>query len=174
MKINRRSFIKSMNWGLAGIIGMLGFGGCGKSETETLLEYGSPHADYTVKGKVVNKATKNPIEGIRVGYSCELCAVPEYGVLPTPYQPKAHVLTDSKGDFKLTDIFHAGEYQIIEKKPTLDVYVEDIDGEKNGLYQPEHLQVDFSKAVRTKPQKSWYEGEFTVTVDVELTEIENQ
>ena len=165
MKIDRRTFIKSMNRGLAGIIGMLGFAGCEKIGTE---EYGTPHADYTVKGTVVNQATKKPIEGIRVGYYSYISAA-MYGTIPTPYKPKAHVLTNAKGEFKLTDGFHAGEFQMIDNKPTLPVFVED----KNGLFQSEQIQVDFRNAERTKEPKSWYDGEFTVTVNVELTEIEN-
>ena len=111
MKIDRRTFIKKMNWALAGMIGMLGFSGCEKIGVE---EYGTPHADYTVKGAVTNKATGKPIAGIRVGYSCEFCGEYLYGVKPTPYKPKSHVLTDAKGEFKLTDRFHVGEFQIYQ------------------------------------------------------------
>ena len=164
MKTNRREFIKKMNWGLAGIISMLGFAGCDKS-SEPVDEYGTPHADFTVKGAVVNKANGTPIKGIRVGYICAFCPVPEYGVIPTPYQLKSHVLTDAKGEFKLTDRFDIGEGGI-------PVYVEDIDGEENGSFQPEYLQVDFTNAERSGKPKSWYKGEYTVNLNVELTEIE--
>jgi len=176
MKIDRRTFIKKMNCGLAGIIGLLGFAGCNKNENgkDYPVEYGSPHADYTVKGAVVNKTNGKPIKGIRVGYICAFCPVPEYGVIPTPYQLKSHVLTDAKGEFKLTGSFGIGEFQIIDNKPTLPVSVEDIDGEENGLFQSEYLQVDFSKAERSGKPKSWYEGEYTVNLNVELTEIDNQ
>ncbi|MDR0794484.1 MAG: radical SAM-associated putative lipoprotein, partial [Tannerella sp.] len=159
MKINRRAFIKKMNRALAGIIGVLGFAGC---EKIGVVEYGMPHADYTVKGAVTDKATGKPIKGIRVGYSPANFSGVMYGVIPTPYQPKKHVLTDAKGEFKLTDGFHAGEYQIIDNKPTLSVSVEDIDGEENGLFQSEHLQVNFKDADRSGKPKGWYGGEYTV------------
>jgi len=55
MNINRRTFLKRMNWTLAGIIGLLGFAGCEK-------ESGT---NYTVKGEVVNKEDGKPIAGIR-------------------------------------------------------------------------------------------------------------
>ena len=168
MKIDRRTFIKKMNWALAGIIGMLGFASCEEVEEIGTEEYGAPHADYTVKGAVHNKANGKPIKGIRVGYSCESCPQPEYGVIPTLYQPKAHVLTDEKGEFKLTDSFFP------EKNLKMPVIVEDIDGEENSRFEQEILEVDFSKAELTKKPDRWYEGEFTVTVDVELTEIENE
>ena len=161
MNINRRAFLKRMNWTLAGFIGILGFSGCDKFGVD---EYGVPHADYTVKGAVVNKATGKPIEGIRVGY--DYGNIRMYGVPPANYQPKASVLTNAKGEFKITDRFDIGDNKVI-----LPVYVEDIDGEENGLFQSEILQVDFNKAEHSGKPKSWYKGEYTVTQNVELTEI---
>ena len=152
MNMNRRAFIKKMNWSLAGIIGLLGFASCEKDNQGTV---------YTVKGTVVNKANGKPIKGIRVGYSGAPYIGPYsmYGTLPAPYVPKAHVLTDTKGEFTLTDSFQDDEIQIIENKPTLPVFVDDIDGEENGLFQNEYLQVDMS-------------GGKTATINVELTERE--
>jgi len=140
MKINR-AFIKWTNWVLAGILSMLGFIGCDKmNRTE---EYGTPHADYTVKGTVVEKATGKPIAGIRVGYDSGFQATFLYGVPPTPFVPKSSVLTDAKGEFKLSDTFFPTNSQI-------PVYVEDIDGPENGLFQSDTLQISFSEADRTK------------------------
>ena len=166
MKTTRRAFIKKINWTLAGILGMMGFAGCDKIFTKE--EYGSPYAEYTIKGAVVNKTTKKPIEGIRVGYGCDSCPVPEYGVPSAPYQLKSHVLTNAKGEFKLTDKFFPENYKI------LPVVVEDIDGEKNGSFKSETLQVNFKDAVHSGKPKSWYHGEYTVTVNVELSEKENE
>jgi len=152
MKINR-VFIKGTNWALAGLISLLGFSNC---ENEPLVEYGPLNADFTIKGTVVNKANGKPIEGIRVGYNPEPAVVSLYGVISTPYTPKVSVSTDANGEFKLTDKF-------IDFNPnlTIPVYVDDIDGEQNGLFQSDTLQVDFSKTN-------------SITVKVELTEIVNQ
>ena len=162
MKINR-AFIKGTNWALAGLISILGFSGCNEDK-----EYGSPTADYTVKGTVVNKADGKPIEGIRVGYSSAFVSVVEYGVMPAPYTPKASVTTDAKGEFTLTE----NTFPIQDQ--TIPVYVDDIDGEKNGSFQSDTLKVDFKNAKQTKKSKSWYEGEFTVSVNVELNEVKDQ
>jgi len=164
MRINKR-LIKGINWALVGFLSMLGFVGCEKAGME---EYGTPHADYTVKGVVVDKATGKPIKGIRVGYSCGTCPTLEYGVLPTSYTPKSHVTTNEKGVFKLTDSSFPGEF------PILPVHIEDIDGKENGLFQSERLEADFKKAERTKKPERWYEGEYTVTIKVELTEIKDE
>jgi len=157
MKIDRRAFIKRMNWSLAGIIAMLGFAGCDIIGAE---KYGCPHTNYnvyTVKGAVVDKATRKSIAGIRVGYICVSCPVPEYGVMPTPFVPKSHVMTNAKGEFVLTDRFDDDEFQVIDNNRTLPVFVTDVE---NGRYQSEVLQIEFPK------------GKNTVTVDdVELTEI---
>jgi putative lipoprotein (rSAM/lipoprotein system) len=99
-----------------------------------------------------------------VGYDSGFYAM--YGTLPTPFQPKKSVQTDDKGEFKLTDNFDGAE-------PTL-VFVDDIDGEENGLFESVQLEADFSKATQTGKPKGWYEGEYTFTMDVELTEVETE
>ena len=163
MKINR-TLIKCTNWALAGILSMLGFTGCLKEPT---VEYGMPHADYTVKGKVVNKATGKPVLGIRVTYNSG--NTPEYGIPSTPYAPKSSVITDANGTFKLTEKSY-NLYPYTQEK--IPVFVEDIDGEENGLFHPEIIEVDFRNAEQTGKRDHWYEGEYTVTLNVELTEIE--
>ena len=167
MKI-KRAFIKGTNWALAGLIGLLGFTNC-KEDMRT--EYGVPNADYTVKGMVVDKATGKPIKGIQVAYSWN-GPVAEYGVQPTPYVKKASVLTDAKGEYVLKDKFSIEEMiQDDNSIPTfIPVYVSDIDGQENGLYSDTILNVDFKNAVHTGKQKGWYDGEFTTTVNIELTE----
>jgi putative lipoprotein (rSAM/lipoprotein system) len=145
--MNRRTFIKQMNGALAAAIGLLGFAGCEKYGS---VEYGAPHADYTVKGKVTDKVTKEPIEGIRVGYEA----------YPMSYS-ETSVLTDAKGEYSLTNRFGT--------ERTLPVSVED----SNGVYQSERLEVDFSNAEQKGKPGKWYGGEFVVTQNIELTKIED-
>ena len=169
MKMNK-FFIKSVNWALAGVLSLLGFVSCEKTKTE--LEYGSPYAEYTLKGTVVNKATGKPITGIHVGYSPNFVGMLMYGVPPVPYKPKAYVTTNSRGEFKFTDTFHGEEW--VEGKPVLPVYVQDIDGEENGSFQSEYLQVDFSEAELIRKSKKWSVGEYTLTIQVALNESDAQ
>ena len=165
MKINR-AFIKGTNWALAGLLSLLGFSGCGL--IEPMDEYGTPNANYTVKGSVVNKTDGKPIEGIRVGYDSGYYVVPEYGVPPAPYTPKTSVTTDTNGNFKFT----ANEFSVQNKK--IPVYVDDIDGETNGLFQSEVIEVEFKKEDLGGKSNHWYEGEYTKTIKVELTEIKGE
>ena len=163
MKINK-ILIRSVNLALAGLLSLLGFVGCVKHEP---IEYGTPHADYTVKGTVVNKATGQPIAGIRVTYNSDTFGT-MYGVIPTSYTPKSQVFTDTNGEFKLTDSFFP------EKDMTIPVYVQDIDGEENGLFLPISQLVDFSKAEQSGKPKNWYMGEYTINVNLEMDEADNQ
>ena len=160
MKTNRRVFIKKLNWTLAGIIGMLGFSGCKKDseENELVCEYGTPHADYTVKGAVINKSTGTPIEGIRVEYTTTDAS-------PPMFNPPNHVLTNTKGEYKLTNRFFPHE------NLTLPIAVEDVNG---SLYQSEILQVNFKDAEHSGKPTHWYKGEYTVNMNIELTEIEKE
>ncbi len=140
-----KKLLKGTNWLLAGILGLLGFTGC--ETTSGKEEYGSPHADYTVKGKVVDKATQEPIEGVSVtmGYD------PEHVMEP--------VMTDENGMFELT----TGD-----RCPTL--YVDDIDGDENGAYESEEIELDIDDAVHTPGSGHWDEGDYTWTKNVELDE----
>ena len=169
MKI-KKLFIKCTNWILAGLISTLGFAGCWKFGVDEYgvkpVEYGTPHADYTVKGTVVNEASGGPISGIRVGYYPQEWDEDVFGPPSVYYGSKAYVITDTNGEFKLT----ANSSR--NSNNTIPVYVEDIDGEENGLFQPKMAEVDFSNAVHSGKTEHWYRGEYTVTTTIQLTEIE--
>ena len=58
------SILKGFNWILAGLLSLLGFSvtSCGATD-----EYGSPYAEYELKGKVTNM-NGDPIQGIELNY----------------------------------------------------------------------------------------------------------
>jgi hypothetical protein len=62
----------------------------------------------------------------------------------------------------------------MESENPISVFVQDIDGEENGLFQSERLEAAFSQAEHTGKAKSWYNGEYTITMNVELTEVETE
>jgi len=162
----KRKMIKIVNWALAGVLTLLGFAGC--DTTYGPDEYGTPHADFTVKGVVVDKETGKAIKGISVSYNSFIEPIYMYGTPQTSFEQKSSVLTDEKGAFKIT------KNGFSNQQVTFPVYVEDIDGKENGLYQPDTLQVDFKYAVQSGKSKSWYGGEYTVTCEVELSKIEEE
>ena len=156
----KRACTKWMNTLLAALLALLGFNSC----EEPRVEYGTPNADYTVKGKVVNKVNQQPVKGIRVGYSVYQGPLLMYGVLPTPFRPLAADTTETAGTYKFTNRFSAGEIRENE----VPVFVQDVDGEANGLFRDTVITVDFDKAVKSGKSKGWYQGERTLELNVEL------
>ena len=63
MKKISSSFLKSLNWLLTSVLMLLGFSTC-DSEPGAAM-YGTPHADFTIKGKVVNQENM-PIPDIEI------------------------------------------------------------------------------------------------------------
>ena len=166
MKI-KKLFIKKINWVLAGIMGLFGFTGGGLT-TSCRMEYGAPYADYSIKGTVVNEANGKPIPGVRAGFSPAEWNEDAYGLKPEYYWGTGtFVITNANGAFTLTVRGGSG---FIENIAT--VYLEDIDGEENGLFQPRKIDVDFNGAVQNGKPNSWYKGEFTVTTTIQLAEVE--
>lgn len=155
-----QSFFKTLNIFLTGLLAIFGFSNC-----EPRMEYGTPNADYTVKGKVLNKVDSKPVKGIRVGYTPFPGAVTMYGVLPMPYNPSIADTTDTAGDYKLTQNYGIGEIQ----GPEVPVYIQDIDGIENGLFQDTTINVNFENAVKTGKRTDWYDGELTIELEVKLT-----
>jgi putative lipoprotein (rSAM/lipoprotein system) len=143
---------------MAGLITLLCFSSCKSS-----YEYGSPYADYTVKGKVTDKLTGNPLKGIRVGYSPLFDGMDGDGTPPI-FVPNASTLTNIEGEFKITS---PNDYW---RGTVVSVYVDDIDGEANGSYASDTLSVDFKNAPQIGKPDGLYEGEYTVTVHIELEE----
>ena len=63
MKKISSSFLKSLNWLLTSVLMLLGFSTC-DSEPGAAM-YGTPHADFTIKGKVINQENM-PIPDIEI------------------------------------------------------------------------------------------------------------
>jgi putative lipoprotein (rSAM/lipoprotein system) len=162
MKKLSRPFIKGTNWALAGIMTALGFNSCDLGEP---TEYGSPHADYVVKGKVVSKTDGKPVKGIKVQYTSPV--VPEYGAPSASYQQylNGSAITGEDGGFNLKST------EWPENQSAQPVTFSDIDGEVNGSFADTTVVVDFTKAEQTQKGNGWYSGEYTVNLDVELREI---
>ena len=162
----KKASLKGFNWALAAIIALLGFVGL---TTTGCVEYGSPYADYKVKGTVVNKATQKPIEGILVGY---YDFTVEPGAPLEDHTPVQSVKTNANGSFSFTFTSSSERIalQMIDNVRVLPVYAQDIDGELNGLYESAYILVDFEKAIQTKKSKNWYEGEFTANPKFELSQ----
>lgn len=58
-------WLKLCNGLLSGVLALLGYTSC-DSIGDSPVEYGSPHADYEIKGKVTDKETRSAVEGAHV------------------------------------------------------------------------------------------------------------
>jgi len=147
-----KQFIKGTNWVLAGILALFGFSTC---ETGKLM-YGVPWASQAIQGKVTDKTTGKPIQGIEVKIN-----LPE-----NQYQQPASKtwtgITDNNGDFKLTNTLLGDSIPLVAT---------DIDGAKNGLYKPDTIYVDFKNAQHIGGGDGWFQGELVATANFKLEAI---
>lgn len=149
-----KSFLKRINWLLAGLLAVLGFGatGCDKMYP---VEYGTPHATYALKGKVVDQQNQ-PVPHVQVQIQPA-----EEAATPSWYLPVDTVYTDADGNF-------AWERNDFITSPRFQMISEDTDEEANrGWFASDTLQIDFSDEKMTGG-KGWYEGRAEKEVTVTL------
>ncbi|MDR0349408.1 MAG: radical SAM-associated putative lipoprotein, partial [Tannerella sp.] len=75
--------------------------------------------------------------------------------------------TDKNGMFNLSDT--PGDFMEYTPVAALDV-----DNEKNGLYRPDTLYVDYTNAEHIGDGKGWLQGELTSTIQFELEEDKDE
>jgi len=146
-----KKFIKGTNWVFAGVLSLLGFSRCDTSGGEVM--YGVPWASHAIQGKVTDKTTGKPIQGIEVKINLP---VNQY------QQPASKTwtgITDESGDFKLTNTL------LMDSIPLVST---DIDGAKNGLYKPDTIYVDFKNAQHIGGGDGWFQGELVATANFKL------
>jgi putative lipoprotein (rSAM/lipoprotein system) len=166
MKRMNKTVLKSFNVLLAALLGILGFTNC-----ETREEYGTPHSDYIVKGKVVDKATGKSVSGLKISLFDYRIALmygtpqPDFKTITfTGYENK----TDSKGAYQ----FDGNSFYSIKEVENLplSMHISDIDGAENGVYGDTIIEVNFKDAQRTKKASGWFDGEYVKNVNIELPE----
>lgn len=142
-------YLKFKNWILAALAGMLGMQqGCDKILPAE--EYGCPHADYHIKGTVINE-DGIPIQGIGVD--------------------KWRDWDSQDGEWNYRDTTDANGHFSIGRSgfgSMMEVSLSDIDGAENGSYQDTVVYVSFEDVPFRGGDGSWYQGlaekEVTVTM----------
>ena len=120
------SILKGFNWILAGLLSLLGFSvtSCGATD-----EYGSPYAEYELKGKVTNM-NGDPIQGIELNYGGIYNNVLFSSYISEMYK-SPQTQKDGSYDIKFEDS-PMGIVRIIAK---------DIDGPENGSFETDSIDV---------------------------------
>ncbi len=112
-------------------------------------EYGTPHADFEIKGRVLESSRSQPVQGLQVSSEDA-----NYG---TP-----SVTTDAEGRFTLSGSFFPSK--------TMRITVEDVDGDENGgLFSPSTVTVALEQKEKGD---GWYGGVWAAG-DVEITVSED-
>ena len=140
-------FTRWYNAVLTALLSLLGFEAC---ESEGLMEYGTPHADFIVKGVVTDEAN-HPIEGIRAQFLNDY----NWGAISTT--------TDASGNYEVKATTFSDLYDC-------KLVVEDIDGEaKGGEFQNDTIDLSKSRPVQVKKgDGSWYQGTYELSQDIKL------
>ena len=104
------------------LLSLLGFAGCDETQEDM---YGTPYAEYTVKGRVTD-AAGTPIAGIRL-VPDKLISAAGAELEEELYGKTASYATDAQGNYILhSESFPNG------RATALRIVAEDIDGESNG------------------------------------------
>ena len=147
------SILKGFNWILAGLLSLLGFSvtSCGATD-----EYGSPYAEYELKGKV-SDLNGDPIQGIEINYGGIYNNVLSPSYISEIYK-SPQTQKDGSYDIKFEDS-PMGIVRIIAK---------DIDGPENGSFETDSIDV---KIEGFEGGKSWFHGKAEVNIpDIKLKE----
>lgn len=147
MKKKNTTLLNLANKVLSGMMVLLGFNGC---SGEAPCMYGSPYALHTIKGKVENNSG-SAIKRIQV-----ICNAKNSWIKPDT------LLSNQNGEFifKSEHTFTEATYKLICK---------DIDGDTNGSYKNDSIEVEFKKSDLSNG-KDWFEGEATKNVTIKLSE----
>ncbi|MBQ1989842.1 MAG: radical SAM-associated putative lipoprotein [Rikenellaceae bacterium] len=139
------------------LLTMLGFSSmvsCDGDINQHADMYGTPSADYEIKGKVLD-ADGDPIKGIKV-------EVQTYVVRPEP------VTIQRK--FSLDDGTYDASVQTFPVSK-LRLVAQDVDGAENGgEFAERTIELDFSKVEATGDKGAWYSGKFSLEQDIVLEE----
>lgn len=153
MKKMKRQFIKGTNWALAGLLGLLGFA-C-SDDDDVPVEYGTPHANYLIRGHVKNQSGE-PVPDIKIEV-----------VVPEEFNYSSPVISNSSG-------YYFAQATSGERINELKVIVSDIDKEDNGLYQNDTILVQFKNEDYYDKGERWHLGSASKEVNITLKNIENE
>ena len=177
-------FLKLKDWLLMTVMGVLGLTGCHSTKDvanqpaepeeepvevnprgDAALMYGVPTMDFVLKGRVID-AQGNPVSGMQVILLSDHVDITpddmhEDNPFVKDYIAKSSDTTDAEGNFQCQMQAFPNEMQ--------RVIVRDVDGEKNGQYASQLLEVRFTENEQTGTRKGWYVGKREKDVDITVS-----
>lgn len=138
-----KNFIKLENSLLILLMAFLGISTSCEKSNESPAEYGTPHANFIVNGKVVASSTNEAIKDIQV------------------IMQRDTTYTNDKGEYSV-------KMEGFPNENTYILEIKDIDGEQNGSFEEKDITVDFSDEEFNNGDGKWYKGEKEKSVDVSL------
>lgn len=159
MKIMKYKCLKTYNALIVSLISFLGFASsCDSSGAGGILAmYGTPSADFIVKGKVGN-ATNSPVAGIKVEMSKEVNNGTE----------KVSYLLNTTSSAELTGTYMASGMGQFPDDQTFKIKFTDIDGALNGEYETLDTTVVFQDPKFTGGDGNWNQGQTEKEFNVKL------
>ena len=156
MKKISTSIQKSVNWLLTGILTLLGFSSC---EPGAAM-YGTPYANFTIKGKVVNEESI-PVPDIEIK-----CLVEYHGDNRSWFDTIPTVSTSAAGTFHCQ----------FEEFPTnkLRIIATDIDGPRNGSYEKDSADLTLTGNDYKGNKGNWFKGSVEKEIKFNLKRKEKE
>jgi len=156
-KINRK-FIKGTNWALAGLLSFLGFSSCDLTtpdDRETPVEYGTPHAEFVVSGKVTDTGG-NALKGIRV----VVPGVDHHQKASSGYFPDNPVITSELNDTLYTKDNGSFEYSYIgfPTNDSINIKMKFEDVSENARFETDSTKITFFSSELEGSKGGWFEG----------------
>lgn len=142
---------------------LLGLLGIGTSACFPVVMYGTPQADFSIKGKVLDEEGQ-PVKGIQVVVANRFENSPSV-IYDQNWSPIDTLYTDGAGNYEMTrEIFPTSNVQV-------DIH--DVDGTQNsGEFEDETL---IFREIEYKDGKGWYSGHAEITVpDIVLKKKSNE
>ena len=157
-KINRK-FVKGTNWALAGLMSFFGFSSC-----VPMYEYGTPHAEFAVSGKVTD-TEGNALSGIKVGVpgvdfhqKSTSTFTPSYPVISN--EVNVTLYTKDNGSFEYS---HVG----IPTNDSINIKLKFEDVSENARFESDSTKVTFFSS-ELKGGKGWDEGKAKKEINIKL------
>ena len=146
---------------LSALLTLLGFGSCSNYGEDEYgappVEYGTPYADYIVKGSVTDEQG-NPLQGIKASIK----SIQRIEGLPPYTYGLDSTMTDSQGKFLM-------ETRAYVSHPDLKLIVEDTDGPAGGgEFLSDTTALKDLPMQQTASGQHWSNGTFELNADIKM------